>query len=88
MPTNDAGVSFARDVQPLFRVVDIQHMQGFGCFLDDYAYMSDPTNDHKNARSVYASLIGSPPRMPPSGPYWTQQQLDLYVSWMQGGYLP
>jgi hypothetical protein len=88
MSTNDAGVSFARDVKPLFREIDIQHMKPSRRFLDDYTYMSDPKNDHENARLVYESLIGTPPKMPPGGPYWTQQQLELYVSWMQGGYLP
>jgi hypothetical protein len=42
MSTNDAGVSFARDVKPLFREIDIQHMKPSRRFLDDYTYMSDP----------------------------------------------
>ena len=88
MSTNDAGVSFARDIKPLFRIVDIQHMQPLGYFLNDYAYMSDPKNNHHNAQAVYESLVGTPPRMPPGGPYWTPQQVEIYVRWMQGGYLP
>jgi hypothetical protein len=88
MPTSDAAVSFARDIKPLFRPIDVLHMKPSGHFLDQYAYMSDPKNNHENAQRVYESLIGNPPKMPPGGPYWTAQQLELYASWMQGGYLP
>jgi hypothetical protein len=77
MPTNDAGVSFTRDIKPLFRPIDVLHMKPSGHLLDQYAYMSDPQNNHENARLVYESLIGNPPKMPPGGPYWTPQQLEL-----------
>lgn len=81
-------VSFALHIRPMFRVVDVQHMQSFGVLLDDYGYMSDPSNDHENAIKVYDTLRGNPPSMPPGGPYWTQVQLDIYLAWMQGGYQP
>ena len=48
-------VSFAADVKPLFRDIDISHMKRFGVKLDDYTYMSAPDN----ASSVLANL--SPP---------------------------
>jgi hypothetical protein len=35
-------VSFARDIRPLFRPVDISHMKAHGIKLDDYTFMSDP----------------------------------------------
>ena len=35
-------VSFARDIKPLFRAVDISHMKAHDVKLDDYAFMSDP----------------------------------------------
>ena len=38
------AVSFARDILPLFRAIDIAHMKGPGVLLDSYAYMSDPAN--------------------------------------------
>ena len=37
-------VSFARDIRPLFRAVDISHMARHGIKLDDYTFMSDPDN--------------------------------------------
>jgi len=40
-------VSFARDIRPLFRDVDISHMEAHGIRLDDYTFMSDPDNADK-----------------------------------------
>ena len=82
---NVTGVSFARDIRPLFRPMDIQHMQPTGILLDDFTYMSDSTN----AQRVYDSLTGeTQPRMPLNGPYWSKDQLDLFQHWMKGGYQP
>ena len=88
MAGSDVGVSFARDIRPLFREIDVQHMKRSGHLLDDYAWMGDAANDHGNARGVYATVKGNPPSMPPGGPYWSAQQVELFASWMRGGYLP
>ena len=75
-------VSFAADIKPLFRAIDISHMKSFDVKLDDYTYMSDPTN----AESVLANLSphnGEPPSMPPGGPYWTKDQLALFAKWQE-----
>lgn len=44
--------------------------------------------DHANARRVYCFLISDSctPRMPLHGPYWSQDQLDLYQRWMNDGF--
>ena len=82
-------VSFANDIRPLFRSVDIEHMKGMEILLDDYQYMSDSTNQHENARRVYNSLTGkTEPRMPPNGPYWTKDMLERFENWMKGGCQP
>jgi hypothetical protein len=82
---NVAGVSFARDIRPLFRPVDIEHMKRMGMLLDDFKYMSDSNN----AQRVYDSLTGeTEPRMPMNGPYWPEDKLDLFQKWMKGGYQP
>lgn len=82
---NVATVSFARDIRPLFRPVDIQHMKPMGILLDDFKYMSNTDN----AQSVYDSLTSeAEPRMPMNGPYWSQDKLDLFQKWMKGGYQP
>jgi hypothetical protein len=51
-------VSFSKDVKPMFREVDIDHMKVHGVHLDDYQYMSDATNNCANAQAVQDSLAG------------------------------
>ena len=82
------ALSFAHDILPLFRPVDIEHMKVHGVLLDSYAYMSDPQGDHAHARGVYDSLGGPAPSMPPGGPHWSKAQLDLLENWMKEGYAP
>ena len=80
-------VSFATDIKPLFRAIDIAHMKSFGVELDDYTYMSNPSN----ADAVLATLSPQgkePPSMPPGGPYWTAAQLALFAQWQKDGYQP
>ena len=80
-------VSFAANIKPLFRPVDISHMKSFGVDLDEYTYMSNP----ENANAVLATLSpqdGEPPSMPPGGPYWTADQLALFAQWQKDGYKP
>ncbi len=80
-------VSFAVDIKPLFRAVDISHMRPFRVELDNYTYMSNPDN----ANRVLATLSphdGEPPTMPPGGPYWTAAQLELFAEWQKNGYQP
>jgi hypothetical protein len=90
------AVSFATNILPLFRPIDIQHMKPHGVILDDYTYMSDATADdtypdHANARNVLAYLSpngSTPPAMPPGGPYWSTAQLQLFNQWMTDGFQP
>jgi hypothetical protein len=80
-------VSFAANIKPLFRTVDVSHMKRFGVELDNYAYMSNP----ENANTVLAALSphdGEQPSMPPGGPYWTDAQLALFAQWQKDGYQP
>ncbi len=80
-------VSFARDIRPLFRAVDIEHMKVHGVELADYTFMSNP----ENADKVLATLSphdSKPPLMPPGGPYWTADQLALFAQWQQDRYQP
>jgi len=82
-----AKISFATDIKPLFRDVDVSHMKRFGVNLDDYTFMSKPDN----ANRVLAALSphnDKPPSMPPGGPYWTADQLALFAQWQKDGYNP
>jgi hypothetical protein len=56
-------VSFARDIRPLFRAVDISHMKSYGVKLDDYTFMSNPDNANKVLRTL-SPHGGHPPSMP------------------------
>ncbi len=81
----DEKVSFERDVRPMFREMDVQHMRGFGVLLDDYAYMSQ----RENAENVLGFLNGrEQPQMPPGGPFWDSGQLDRLSRWIAEGCAP
>ncbi len=79
-------VSFSKDVKPMFRDVDIDHMKVHGVHLDDFQYISDPTKQLCECRAVQDSLVGR--TMPPGGPFWTEDQLGLYDKWRTDGYQP
>ena len=80
-------VSFARDIRPLFRAIDISHMKSYGIKLDDYIFMSKPDIANKVFRTL-SPHDGHPPVMPPGGPYWTTDQLALFAHWQKDGYQP
>jgi hypothetical protein len=80
-------VSFERDIRPLFRPVDISHMDRHGIKLDDYIFMSNPDNANKVLEAL-SPQDDEPPVMPPGGPYWTADQLALFAQWQSEGYRP
>lgn len=83
MQTNP--LSFEKDIRPLFRAIDIQHMSRMKVFLDDYTFMSNL----ENAQSVYEYLNGTrQPQMPPEGPFWSPEQLERFAQWMNEGRRP
>jgi hypothetical protein len=78
-------VSFERDIRPMFRSVDIDHMSAMDVTLDDYAFMSQRANVEK----VRDYLTGkAQPQMPPGGPYWKPEQIDLLSRWIDEGCPP
>jgi hypothetical protein len=88
-------VSFAGDIEPLFRPGDVSCMDRWDILLNDYNYMSDPAPnqdfaDHAHARQVYFRLTpeSGAKRMPKGGPYWSAQNLALYKRWMDEGFAP
>lgn len=82
--TAAAAPGFARDILPLFRPLDIEHMGKAGIHLDQYAYMSV----NENAERVYDSI--SAKRMPPPNEdaAWSQDQVTLLRAWIDAGMLP
>jgi hypothetical protein len=45
------SVSFAADIRPLFRPIEIAHMQRAAIKLDDCDRMSNPANNHSHGAS-------------------------------------
>ena len=84
MPETTAAPGFARDILPLFRPIDIEHMAHSGILLDQYGYMSV----HENAERVYNSIAAK--RMPPpdEDATWPQEQVTLLRAWIDAGLLP
>ena len=83
MQDSGSGVSFERDIRPMFTETDVDHMEPMGVMLADFSWMSQP----ENAKRVYAFLSGEEePRMPPGGPYWSDEQLRRLSDWIEGGY--
>ena len=74
-------VSFASQILPLFRQQDLDCMVPQGVLLNNYDYMKVPAH----AKKVYGQLSSG--NMPPDGA-WPQSNIDLFQSWIDGGYQP
>jgi hypothetical protein len=75
--------TFNQDIVPLWRPMDVECMRNMGVLLLDYAYMSNPDN----AQNVLDRLSGAAqPQMPLGGPYWSQDNIDLFQQWIACGY--
>ena len=77
--------SFKKDIRPLFRDVDVQHMQDLGLDLSDYKQVKNAANNILDRVSSTDDTVRMPP--PPDSP-WTQGQLDLFRNWVNDGYPP
>ena len=80
-------VSFAKDIRPLFTAVDIDHMSGFF----DLSNYDDVKN---NAQGILARLrakgtkvMPPPPERGGGGP-WSPEKINLFASWIDGGFQP
>ena len=76
--------TFYQDIVPLFRQMDVECMRNMGVLLLDYTYMSNPTNAQTVFTRLSSNTQGS--QMPLGGPYWSQDNLDLFQQWMACGY--
>ena len=74
-------VSFEQEIKPLFRQVDIEHMQGFGIDLSVYKDVFD------NADDIYSQVSDGNMPPPPDSP-WSPDKVQLFKDWMDGGYQP
>ena len=75
--------SFENDIRPKFTEEDIEHMNDFGLDMSDYATVKE------NADSILTRLLDDVNPMPPRprGP-WSQEWIDCFRQWIDGGKLP
>ena len=75
--------SFRRDIAPLFRPIDVGHMNGFGLDLSDRQTVADREPDILDRlRSPDPDVV-----MPkPPGQRWTSAQIDLFARWVDEGH--
>jgi hypothetical protein len=73
--------SFVRDIAPLFRPVDVEHMAVFGVDLSRHEGVEQA------AALILERLRGDGPVMPPR-PHrrWTTAQVDLFARWIAEGH--
>jgi hypothetical protein len=75
------GTSFARDILPLFRPKDIEHMSGLNLDLSEYDAV------RAKARTIAQRVAGSGrPMPPPPDQRWTKAQVELFEQWVAGGF--
>lgn len=74
------GLSFAKDIRPLFRdTPDVDAMKDYGLDLSSY-------DDVKaQAPKIYSTLVDG--SMPCDGP-WPKHQVALFKQWMDEGTAP
>jgi Ferritin-like len=83
-PPPVATTSFARDVVPLFRPVDIQHMRNRGLDLTDF-------NAVRSSATVISNRmkgIGGRQMPPPPDPPLTAAQIERFDTWIAEGFPP
>jgi hypothetical protein len=76
-----AAPGFAHDIRPLFRDQDVTCMAPRGVKLADATWMCTTTNAHRVLNVLQAGV------MPPDG-RWSDDKLNLFKSWMDGGLQP
>jgi len=74
--------SFAKDIRPLFRDVDVDHMNDYGLDLSDYQQVKD--NAPEILRRVSSSDDGVRMPPPPDAP-WTPAQVTIFQQWIADG---
>lgn len=82
----DAGAtrletSFARDIVPLFRPKDVDHMTRLRIDLSDYDVV------RSKARAIAQRVAGAGRLMPPPPDQrWTKVQIELFEQWVAEGF--
>lgn len=76
-----ATTGFARDIGPLFRPVDVEHMTPFGVDLGSYEGVRGAAEGIlQRLRGDDGAVMPPPPHRP-----WTTAQVDLFARWVAEG---
>jgi hypothetical protein len=76
--------SFSRDILPLFRPVDVEHMTMFGVDLSTYETVKAGAQtilDRLTQADPLLEMMPPPPHQP-----WTKAQTDLFERWKEEGF--
>jgi hypothetical protein len=75
------GTSFARDILPLFRPKDVEHMNDLNLDLSEYDAV------RAKARVIAQRVAaGGRPMPPPPDQRWTKIQIELFEQWVAEGF--
>jgi hypothetical protein len=75
------GTSFARDILPLFRPKDVEHMNNLNLDLSEY----DAVRAKAQAIAQRVAAAGRP-MPPPPDQRWTKIQIELFEQWVAEGF--
>ncbi len=79
MSFSATGLSFARDIRPLFTEMDVDHMKNA---MD----LSDRSSVLAHADAIYASVSSGSMPPPSSGePRWTPEMCATFKAWHEAG---
>ena len=70
-------VTWDNTIKGFFTGTDIQHMKGYGIYLDDHESVK------RNTRSIYGKVESG--QMPPDGPRWSAEKVATFSSWADAG---
>lgn len=86
-PGSEKPISFAADIAPLFTKIDIAHMSFF-CDLSNYDDVKTNADDIlSRLKGENGAVMPPPPSRGGEGP-WSADKIDLFASWINGGFLP
>ena len=89
MSSPSVTISFARDLQALFRPVDIDHMNRFGSEpfdLSNYEDLKRRLRSTPDSEGIVERLESHSMPPPSSGQFWTRGQIALLTKWEGDGF--
>ncbi len=81
MSSQSQALSFARDIRPLFRTVDIDHMKPHGLDLSSY-------DDVKRHASAIYDQVSQSRMPPPPDTSWPPNRVQVFKTWIDDGMQP